>query len=73
VEWLFVVLAIAAVLSAELFNCAVERLAPSREQQLSSEVALLKDASAAAVLITSAAAAVVGVVVFVPYCLAAFR
>ena len=60
VEWLFVVLAIAGVIAAELLNCAVERLAPRRDQQLSSEVRLLKDAAAAGVLITSVAAAVIG-------------
>ncbi len=73
VEWLFVVLAIAGVMAAELLNCAVERLAPRRDQQSSSEVRLLKDAAAAGVLITSVAAAVVGVVVFLPRGLAAFR
>jgi diacylglycerol kinase len=73
VEWLFVVLAIAGVIAAELLNCAVERLAPGRDQQLSSEVRLLKDAAAAGVLITSVAAAVIGVVIFLPRGLAAFR
>jgi undecaprenol kinase len=73
VEWLFVVLAIAGVMAAELLNCAVERLAPRRDQQLSSEVRLLKDAAAAGVLITCVAAAVVGAVIFLPRGLAAFR
>jgi diacylglycerol kinase len=73
VEWLFVVLAIAGVLAAELMNCAVERLAPTREQRFSSEVRLLKDAAAAGVLVTSLAAAVIGVVIFVPRGLAALR
>jgi lycopene cyclase domain-containing protein len=73
VEWLFVVLAIAGVIAAELLNCAVERLAPGRDQQFSSEVRLLKDAAAAGVLITSVAAAVIGAVIFLPRGLAAFR
>jgi undecaprenol kinase len=73
VEWLFVVLAIAGVFAAELLNCAVERLAPRRDQQWSSEVRLLKDAAAAGVLTTSVAAAVIGVAIFLPRCLAAFR
>jgi undecaprenol kinase len=73
VEWLFVILAIAGVTAAELMNCAVERLAPGRDQQWSSEVRLLKDAAAAAVLVTSAAAAVIGVVIFLPRGLAAFQ
>ena len=73
VEWLFVVLAMAGVMAAELLNCAVERLAPGREQQFSSEVRLLKDAAAAGVLITSVAAAVVGAAIFLPRGLAAFR
>ena len=73
VEWLFVVLAMAGVMAAELLNCAVERLAPGRDQQFSSEVRLLKDAAAAGVLITSVAAAVVGAAIFLPRGLAAFR
>ncbi|MCX6631101.1 MAG: diacylglycerol kinase family protein, partial [Candidatus Solibacter sp.] len=73
VEWLLVVLAIAGVFAAELMNCAVERLAPRRDQQLSSEVRLLKDSAAAAVLIASGAAAVIGAAIFVPRGLAAFR
>ena len=73
VEWLFVVLAIGGVLAAELLNCAVERLAPGRDQQWSSEVRLLKDAAAAGVLTTSVAAAVIGAVIFFPRGLTAFR
>jgi diacylglycerol kinase len=72
-EWLFVILAIAGVLAAELLNCAVERLAPSRNQQWSSEVRLVKDAAAAGVLVTAVAAAVIGAVIFLPRALAAFR
>jgi diacylglycerol kinase len=71
-EWLFVVLAIAGVIAAELMNCAVERLAPRRDQRLSNEVRLLKDAAAAGVLITSVAA-VIGAAIFLPRGLAAFR
>jgi undecaprenol kinase len=73
VVWLFVVLATAGVIAAELLNCAVERLAPRRDQRLSSEVRLLKDAAAAGVLITSVAAAVIGAAIFLPRGLAAFR
>jgi undecaprenol kinase len=73
VEWLFVVLAIAGVMAAELLNCAVERLAPRRDQQLSGEVRLLKDAAAAGVLVTSVAAAIIGAAIFLPRGLAAFR
>lgn len=73
VEWLFVILAIGGVLAAELLNCAVERLAPGRDQHWSSEVRLLKDAAAAGVLTTSVAAAVIGAVIFLPRSLTAFR
>ena len=73
VEWLFVVLAIAGVIAAELLNCAVERLAPRRDQQLSGEVRLLKDAAAAGVLVTSVAAAIIGAAIFLPRGLSAFR
>jgi diacylglycerol kinase len=73
IEWLFVILAVAGVMAAELLNCAVERLAPSRDQQWSSEVRLVKDAAAAGVLVTAVAAAVIGAVIFLPRALAAFR
>ena len=73
IEWLFVILAVAGVMAAELLNCAVERLAPSRNQQWSSEVRLVKDAAAAGVLVTAVAAAVIGAVIFLPRALAAFR
>jgi diacylglycerol kinase len=60
-------------MAAELLNCAVERLAPSRNQQWSSEVRLVKDAAAAGVLVTAVAAALIGAVIFLPRALAAFR
>jgi diacylglycerol kinase len=73
IEWLFVILAVAGVMAAELLNGAVERLAPSRNQQWSSEVRLVKDAAAAGVLVTAVAAAAIGAVIFLPRALAAFR
>jgi undecaprenol kinase len=73
VEWMFVVLAIAGVMTAELLNCAIERLAPGREERVSAEVRLLKDAAAAGVLVAAAAAAFVGAAVFMPRVLAALQ
>jgi diacylglycerol kinase len=73
IEWLLVILAVTGVMAAELLNCAVERLAPSRNQPWSSEIRLAKDAAAAGVLVTAVAAAVIGAVIFLPRALAAFR
>ncbi len=63
-EWLFVMVAIGAVLGFEILNSAVERLAAKYSAQQDAEIGLIKDAAAAGVLVASAAAAVIGFVIF---------
>ncbi len=63
-EWLFVMVAIGAVLGFEILNSAVERLASKYSAQQDAEIGLIKDAAAAGVLVASAAAAVIGFVIF---------
>lgn len=65
-EWCAVVFAIAAVLSAEAFNTAVETLADAVHPERSPLVGRAKDLAAAGVLLTSIGAAVVGSIVFLP-------
>ena len=67
VEWMFVALSIAFVLSAEAFNTAIEELGDLHETNHNPRVARLKDLSAAAVLLASLGALAVGLIVFLPH------
>lgn len=62
-EWLFVVVAIGAVLAFELMNSAVERLASRLSNEYEQEIRTIKDTAAAGVLIASLAAAIIGLVI----------
>jgi undecaprenol kinase len=65
-SWALVVFAIGAVLSAELFNTAIERLSDEVSGgKYSRVVKEAKDMSAAAVLLSAVAAAIIGVLVLV--------
>ena len=66
-EWLWVVVAITLVWSAEAFNTALEQLADALHPQQHPGIGRAKDMAAAAVLIAAAGAAVIGMLVFVPY------
>jgi len=59
VWWALLLLVITAVISAELFNTAIERLADHVQPELDEEIRVVKDVAAAAVLITSLAAVAV--------------
>lgn len=65
-ELILLIIAIAMVWMAELFNTAIEKimnlLVPTRQPA----VKLIKDLSAAAVLITAVAALVIGCIIFIP-------
>lgn len=65
-EWLFVILAIGFVLSAELFNSAIETLVDLVSPEENKNAGLIKDIAAGAVLIAAIAAAVIGIMIFVP-------
>ena len=66
-DWLWAILAIAMVLTAELVNTAFEHLCDVVQPELHASVKAAKDVAAGAVLVTSIAAAVIGVMVFWPY------
>jgi len=69
IEWLVVIFIIAAVLSAELFNCAIEEVSNlvRDENNLSFKATkFIRDVSAGAVLILSIAAVILGLLVFLP-------
>ena len=63
--WAVVVLASSAVLSAELFNTAVERLADHLHPEIHPEIRIVKDCAAAGVLLTSVGAVGVAIALLV--------
>ena len=63
-QWCLLVLCIAIVLSAELFNSALERMARAISEQHDPNLGAALDIGSAAVLVVAAGAAVVGVIVF---------
>ena len=64
-QWCLLALCIAAVLAAELFNTAIERMARAVTDEENEHVRDALDTSAAAVLMTALGAVVVGGTVFV--------
>jgi diacylglycerol kinase (ATP) len=65
-EWLWIILCIAMVLVAELFNTAIEFLVDLVSPEYNKKAGLVKDMSAGAVLITAICALLVGLIIFVP-------
>lgn len=63
--WAMVILASSAVLAAELFNTAIERLADHLHPDLHPEIRIVKDCAAAAVLLSSGGAVGVAVALIV--------
>ncbi len=62
-EWGLLLLCIATVIAAELFNTALERLAVAAVREKSDLVRDALDAASGAVLVTAAGAAVIGLLV----------
>ncbi|MDB5135513.1 MAG: diacylglycerol kinase family protein [Mucilaginibacter sp.] len=69
-EWLWIILCVGMVLTAELFNTALEFLTDLVSPEYNKKAGLVKDMSAGAVLITAICALVIGLVIFVPKLLA---
>lgn len=66
-EWILLILLIGAVLTLELINSIIERLADAFKPRLHPFVKDIKDIMAAAVLIASLIAAAIGMTIFYPY------
>ncbi len=66
IEWLFVLLNIGTVFSAEAFNTSIEKLCDKITLKKSKKVGLVKDLAASAVLIASIIAFISGIIIFVP-------
>ncbi len=65
-EWLFVVIAIGLVITAELFNTSIEVLTNIASPEISKHAKIIKDVAAAAVLISAVTALIIGLIIFIP-------
>lgn len=65
-EWAMVLLCIGLVVSLEIVNSAIEKLADAVSPERNEQIKRVKDLAAAAVLVSAIIAAVVGLMVFVP-------
>jgi diacylglycerol kinase len=66
-EWLVVIINIAAVLTAELFNTAIENLCNMIHKATHPSIKIIKDISAAAVVIMALCAFICGCIIFTPH------
>jgi diacylglycerol kinase (ATP) len=66
-EWLWIVLAIGWVWTAETFNTSIERLADAVTMERDDRIGAIKDMAAAGVLVSAIGALVIGVIIFVPH------
>ena len=71
-EWLVLALCITLVLTAEMFNSALERLAKSLDDEHNPHLADGLNIASAAVLIAALGTAVAGAIIFVPKLFALF-
>lgn len=70
IEWLIIILIIAAVFVAEIFNSTTEEICNllKRENNLDyQETKFIRDVSAGAVLILALASVIIGAIIFLPY------
>ena len=67
IEWMIVLLCIAAVLSSELLNTAVERICDRITKDRDPLIGNAKDLAAGSVLIISAITLIIGAIIFTPY------
>jgi diacylglycerol kinase (ATP) len=67
IEWTMVLLCIAAVLSFELLNTAVERICDRITKDRDPLIGNAKDLAAGSVLIISAITLIIGAIIFTPY------
>ncbi|SHI72297.1 diacylglycerol kinase family protein [Parasporobacterium paucivorans] len=65
-EWIVCILLFGMVISAELINTAIEKLADTVIPWQDERIKFVKDVSAGAVLTVSIAAALIGILIFLP-------
>lgn len=65
-EWIAVVICIGMVISAEIINSSLERMADFVQPERDDRIKEIKDLGAAAVLLCAIASAIVGIIIFLP-------
>ena len=65
-EWIIIVLVIALVMGAELFNTAIERVVDLASPKYHPLAKQAKDMAAASVLVFAACSVIIGVLIFLP-------
>ena len=65
-EWCICIILFAIVISAELFNTAIETVVDMITKEKNEKAKLAKDISAGAVVVTAIASAIIGLIIFVP-------
>lgn len=65
-EWILIILSIGFVISAELFNSAIEFLTDLVSPLQNDIAGKVKDMAAGAVLISAVSAAIIGLIIFLP-------
>lgn len=66
IEWVAIVIVIGLVISAEVFNTAIEELVDFISPQKNKKAGIIKDLAAGAVLVLSIAALITGIIIFLP-------
>lgn len=72
-QWCALLLCIAGVLTAEMFNSAMEHFAKAVEKDHNPQIGDALDTASAAVLIASIGSAIVGAIIFAERLIALFR
>ncbi len=68
-EWIVCILLFGAVISAELFNTAIETTVDICSPEIRPQAKIAKDTAAAAVLTLAISSLVIGILIFLPYVL----
>lgn len=66
VEWMILILVMALVIGAELFNTAIERVVDLASPEIHPLAKQAKDIAAGAVLVFAAASVIIGMLIFLP-------
>lgn len=67
IEWITLLICFGIVISAEMFNTAIEMVCDKFHPENDDAIRRIKDIAAGAVLIVSLASVIIGVLIFAPY------
>ena len=66
VEWCIIIICIGSVISAELFNTAIENHVNLTHPEWNAEAGHTKDVAAGAVLVVAVVSSIIGLIIFLP-------